>query len=84
MFNLQNKYKTDIKLTFIATSFRDTLRTIYDEADPLYFLPFPTTTAWDAVAHEVAWLNDFNFRYSENSKTQGFDGNIVLEETPSA
>ncbi len=85
VFNIRNKYRAKIGLEFISQTFRDDLSDVYDEALPNYFLPFPTTgTDWDGVAHEVVWTNDFNFRHEENSKTQGYSGDLLLEETPSA
>lgn len=84
LYNVQDKFKADLKWKFITTSFRDGLRTAYDNADPLIFIPFPTTSAWDGDAFETVWTNDFDFKNSDNAKTQGFEGKIRLEETPSA
>lgn len=84
IFNIQDKFKADLKWKFVTTSFRDDLRTVYDSADPYVFIPFPTTTSWDGGAFEVVWTNDFDFKNSDNAKTQGFEGKIRLEETPSA
>lgn len=84
-FNIRNKYHTNIKLEYITTAYRDSLRTVFDNALPVHFLPFPTTgSTWDGMAPEVIWTNDFNFSHAENSKTQGFSGDIELMETPSA
>lgn len=85
VFNIRQKFKGRIELNYISSAFESSLRTIYDEALPMYFLPFPTTgTDWDRRAYEVVWTNDYNFLHGENSKTQGFNGKIVVEETPGA
>lgn len=80
-FNIKNKYKARLNWKFLTTSFVTSLRSVYDEALPLYFVPFPTATAWDGVAHEVLWDNDFDFADDENSRTQGQGGEIKLWET---
>lgn len=85
VFNIRHKFKAKISLDFISSTFRDSLLNIYEEAEPFYFLPFPTTGSdWDRRAHEVIWTNDFNFKHDDNSKTQGYSGEIVIEETPGA
>lgn len=78
---IKDKFKAGLKWKFITTAFRAQLRTVYDDALPFYYLPFPTTTGWDGVAHEVLWDNDFDFAHDDNSKTQGFGGEIKLWET---
>lgn len=80
-FNIKNKFKAKLSWKFLSAVFAASLRTVYDEAAALYFLPFPTTTAWDGVAHEVLWDNDFDFADDENSRTQGKGGEIKLWET---
>ena len=85
VFNIRNKFKAKIGLDFISQTFRDGLSDVYDEALPTYFLPFPTTGSdWDGAAYETVWTNDFNFRHEENSKSQGYSGELLFEETPSA
>ena len=83
-FNIKQKFKASLNLEYASDSFTTVLSNIYEEALPLYFLPFPTTTAWDGRAYEILWTNDFNLAHAENSKTQGFSGKVVIEETPSA
>ena len=84
LFIVGNKFQAGMKLKFVSTAFKDELVTIYNDGNPFYFLPEPTTTAWLGNAYEMVWVNDWNFTYSENSKTQGWDGSIVIEETPGA
>lgn len=85
IFNIREKFRAKIAMEYISSAFNSSLRSVYEDALPLYFLPFPTTgTDWDSRAHEVVWTNDYNFTHAENSKTQGFIGNIVVEETPGA
>jgi len=84
IFNIQNKFSSRLKWKFITTAFKDNLQTLYDAANPLLFVPFPTTgTDWDGIAHETVWTNAFDFKHSDNAKTQGFEGQIDLKETPS-
>lgn len=83
LFNIQDKYKAKIKFKFITTSFRDNLLSIYNTALPTVFVPFPTGTGWSGQAHEVVWTGDFDFQHSDNAKSQGYDGTINIEETPS-
>lgn len=83
-FNIANKFRAKLKWKFVTDSFASSLRSVYDEALPLYFVPFPTTTGWDGVAHEVLWDNDYDFSHDENSRTQGQGGEIRLWETSNA
>ena len=83
-FNIASKFKARLKWKFVTDSFVTSLRSVYDDALPLYFVPFPTTTGWAGLAHEVLWDNDFDFTYDENSKTQGQGGEIRLWETANA
>lgn len=83
-FLIRDKYKTKISLDFIASSFRDNLQTMYNSTAAFYFLPEPTTTGWAGFAREVVWTNPFNFTWGESSKSQGFSGEITLEETSNA
>lgn len=83
-FIIKNKYKAKLSLDYISTTSRDTLLSIYNSTPTFYFLPEPTATGWEGFAREVLWTNPFNFTWGENSKTQGFNGEIVLEETSNA
>ena len=83
LFNIQDKYKADLSWEFITTGFRDDLYDLYAAADPLYFIPFPTTTSWGGDAYETVWVGDFDFKHSTNDKAQGFSGSIRLKEGPS-
>lgn len=80
LFNIRDKYKAKIGLRHITTSFYDSLLNIYESADPLYFVPFPTSTSWDGKAYQCVWSGDFDFKFGVNVKTT-YSGNIVLEET---
>lgn len=83
LFNIQDKYQASLSWEFITQTFRDGLKTVYDTATPLYFLPFPTTTGWDGSAYESVWTGDFNFKHATNDKTQGYSGDIMLKQSPS-
>ncbi|HEA21479.1 MAG TPA: hypothetical protein ENH87_11225 [Pricia antarctica] len=83
LYNVKNKYKTKIGLRFITQAFHDSLLSLYEEAVPLIFAPFPTSTSWDGGAFPVVWSGDFDFKFSYNVKDVGFSGNITLEERTS-
>lgn len=84
MFQVKDKFHVKMEFDFISEAFQDSLRSVFDLADPMWFVPMPTTSAWDAVAHEVLWTNDFDFTWAENSQSQGYNGSIELMETPGA
>jgi hypothetical protein len=84
MFLIGNKFQANMKLKFLSTTTKDLLLAVNNDGNPFYFVPEGTTTGWLGHAYEVVWTNDFDFTYSENSKTQGWDGSIKIEETPGA
>lgn len=84
LYNIKDKYKAKLKFKYITESFRDNLLSVYNTALPFIFVPFPTTTGWSGSASEVVWTGPFDFNYSDNAKSQGYDGQIILEQTPSA
>lgn len=82
LFNIRNKYRTVLKPEFFSQTSHDTLFSIYDDAVPLYYVPFPTATAWDGKAFPVVWPGPFDFQYSNNFKETGYSGSILFEEEP--
>lgn len=84
LFNIANKFQAKISFDFITSTFYDDLLAVYEDASPLFFVPFPTTTAWDGRGYEVVWPGQFDFKHSTNDKVQGYSGSIVLRETPGA
>jgi len=80
LFNIKDKYRATIQLKFIETSFYTSLKSIYEEAKPIYYIPFPTTTGWDGNAYLCVWSGDFDFSFSDNAKNT-YSGKILLEET---
>lgn len=81
---LRRKYAVDIKLKHITTSFRNSLKTIYELQTPFMFCPFGTTTSWDTILFESIWPGNFDFyKYSEDALSSGFTGTITLKETSS-
>jgi len=84
IFNVDIKYKTKIKLKYLSDSLYSKFSDLYSEGEQFYFIPMGTTSSWNGAAYEVNWTNDFDFKYAEDSRTQGYEGNIVLEETPSS
>lgn len=84
LFVVGNKFQAGIKFKYISTVFKNELMSVYNSGDPFYFIPEPTTSAWLGDGWEVVWTTDWDFTYSENSKTQGWEGTIRIEETPGA
>jgi hypothetical protein len=84
LFIVGNKFQANITLKFAGETFRDALRDVYDTGKPIYFIPESTNTGWAGEAHEVVWTNDWDFTYAENSRTQGYNGKITIEETPNS
>lgn len=83
LHNIRDKFKVKIKSKFISETHYNDLLSLYNDALPLYFVPFPTTTSWDGKAYEMIWSGDFDYNYATNVKSIGFNGTMVLEETPS-
>jgi hypothetical protein len=82
LFNIKDKFRAKISLRYITTSFYNNLFSVYDEADPVYFIPFPTATSWDGKGYPVNWVGEFNFKFAENTKNN-YSGDILLREIPS-
>ena len=74
----------NIKLNFISSDFKNDLQSVFDAGTQFIFAPEPTATSWDGKAYEMVWVNDWDFSYAENSKTQGWNGTILLEQTPNS
>ena len=81
VFNIRDKFQANLSWDYLSDTFTSSLETEFNRAFPLYFVPFPTTTAWDPRAYETNWIGDFDFKHSENSKTQGRSGSIKLRQT---
>lgn len=77
-----DKFSAKIKYENIETTFRNDLKSIYDEYESFVFAPFATATSWDEIIHEVVWPGKFNFfKYSDNAVQAGHSGTIDLRET---
>jgi hypothetical protein len=83
LFNIQDKYRASLSWDFLSEDFRDDLYNVYTSADPLYFVPFPTSTAWLGEACETVWAGGFDFKHATNDKVQGWSGSVNLKQTPS-
>jgi hypothetical protein len=83
LFNIRDKFRGRLSWKFVTTTFHDALQGVFESAQPLYFIPFATTTGWDAKGYEVVWTGGFDFKHSTNDKVQGFSGSIDIKETPS-
>jgi len=82
LFNIKDKYRASLAWEYITDDFRDDLYTVHRSALPLYFVPFPTATAWLGEAYETVWTGGFDFKHATNDKDQGWSGSINLKETP--
>ena len=78
------RMKADIGLKYISLSFRNTLKTVYDRMDGMVFVPFGTTTSWDAILFPCVWDGQFDFyEHSDDASGSGFSGKVrLLETTP--
>lgn len=82
--NLEDKWSARVALSHVTGEVRDELRDIYDDHEEMIFVPFGTTTGWDAVIFPCVWAGEFNFYgYSDNAADAGFSGSLNLLETPS-
>jgi len=80
---IDEKFQAKIKYENISTSFRNSLRTVYDLATDVIFTAFPTTSSWDEMCYPVVWHGTFNFyEYSGNNPEAGFDGSIKISQAP--
>jgi ankyrin repeat protein len=84
LFVVANKYRAKMKLRFVSDSVTTQLLELYNDGDAFYFVPEGTTGAWAGEAREVVWVNDWEFLYGDNAKSQGQNGGIEIEETPGA
>lgn len=83
IFNLRNKFSADLELDFAPTATVASLKTIYDLADPVIFVPAETSASWDGEAAEVVWTGPFTFlELSHNNRGNGFSGKLTLRQTP--
>ncbi len=77
-----NRWDVKIKFKYISTSFRDSLKAVWDQNDSKVFVPFGTITSWDGFAFECTWNGPFEFyKFSDNNAGAGFSGNIQLNQT---
>lgn len=82
-YNIRNKYRSSLSWDFVTSSFKDSLQSVYEAGQPVYFIPEPTATAWNGIGNECLWVGDFDFNYSSNVKGVGYSGKINLRQTPS-
>jgi len=81
--NVADKYKVKLGYEYLATSVRDSLKTVWQLHTEMIFCPFGTTTSWDKVIFPCVWPGNFEFyRFSDDAAGAGFSGNIILKETP--
>lgn len=75
-------WEASFQLDFVTESIRDDLKEIFDDALPMLFCPFGTTTGWDETIFQCVWSDSFDFfQYSDNASDAGFSGGIKLFES---
>lgn len=80
---LADRYKADIKRTYVSENEKDILEDIHDLYSDIVFVPAPTANSWDGEIWQVNWIGDFDFdNYTDNYRDNGFSGNIKLREIP--
>ncbi len=81
---LDEKFRADISFDYVSSTFRDSLKTIYDSHDQLVFVPFEPTAngVWDNICFPCQWHGEFDFfNFSDNAIDAGHSGSITLLET---
>jgi len=81
-YKLQDSYSLSLSREYISQTEYDSLKDLYDKDSHFSFIPFPTGTAWDGELYEVNWINNWNFKFSDNYKSNGYSGEIELAEIP--
>jgi len=82
VYNIKDKYQAKIGLRYITTAFYNSLFDVYEDAEVMRFVPFPTSTGWDGKGYEVVWPGKFDFTFADNAK-KTYSGNILIKEIPS-
>lgn len=84
LHQVRKKKEINISLDYITESMKDDLASVFELQSPFNFAPFGTMTGWDGVLFEAVWDGPFNFyEFSDNARTSGFSGDILLKETSS-
>lgn len=81
---LDEKFRTEIAFDYVSSTFRESLKTIYDSHDQLVFVPFEPTSGgiWDTICFPCQWHGEFNFyNFSDNAIDAGNSGSITFLET---
>lgn len=82
---IDEKFKCKMSFEYVSSSFRDSLKDLYDSHDQLVFVPFEPTSAgvWDSICFPCQWHGAFDFyNLSDNAINAGHTGSITLLETP--
>lgn len=83
IYSIAEKFRTSLKFDFVPTSTEISFKSVYDSSNPINFVPFETSSSWDAAIYEVVWTGKYDFlKFSDNLRGNGFTGSIILEETP--
>lgn len=81
---LDEKFKADIKRTFVLPAEETNLYSLYSGRQTFIFTPEPTGTSWNDKIYEVNWVGDYDFeQFADNYKGNGYSGMMRLRETPS-
>lgn len=78
------KFQARIGLRWMPESDKESILAMYRSTGAYYFVPFPTTTAWDGQAHEVVPVGNFElFKPARNDRMVPlYAGDIIIKETP--
>lgn len=78
---ISTRYAASIKLNHITTSFRDSLKEVYDLHTDFTFCAFGTSTGWDEFFFPCVWDGPFDFfTYADDFVAAGYTGTIRLKE----
>lgn len=83
-YQIQEKFKADLKLKYIDHSTQTDLHNLWQTSTAYEFIPFPTCTGWKGESYEVNWVGAFDFyENAYNDRTNPlYNGVIRLRETP--
>lgn len=78
---IDEKFDCQIKMLYISTGLRDSLKALKDLRASFFVSIFPTATGWDELFKEVVWPGAFDFyRLSDDAAGAGYSGTIRLKE----
>lgn len=84
VYRIADKYRAKLKLKYVDSTERDSLRTLYDAKTDMVYIPFPTGTSWNSEVYQINWVGDFDFitPAANNWNQAGWSGSIDIREVP--